>query len=245
MMHRVMMRDYARRNRNYNRDYNRGSENRMRDERYGSTMDHAREQNDFHMLPQMYSNEYAMGGRAFDSNVRNKYTPRGFDSRESDYRYSNPASAESDYERGGDRAMRDRRMDGHYYYPFEVAGRFGKESYYPMYDYASGSPYLTEYELDEWSKRLLHSIDEKYKDTLKKEHIIKEAEEVGVHFDQFTKDEFYVTVLMMYTDYCKTLGTANFDVYLKLAKDWLVDDDIAVKGSEKLAVYHDKIVQGM
>lgn len=233
MMHRIMMRDYARRGRGRGRDM----EDRARN------MDRNREQQDFHMVPQMYSNEYAMGGRAFDGNIRNRYTPHGFDSRVSDYRYSNPASAESDYERSSDRAMRDRRMDGHYYYPFEVAGRFGKESYYPMYDY--GSPYLTERELEDWSKRLLYSIDEKYKDIFKKEHIIKEAEETGIHFDQFTKDEFYVTVLMMYTDYCKTLGNANFDVYLKLAKDWLVDDDIAVKGGEKLAAYHDKIVQGM
>ena len=64
-------------------------------------------------------------------------------------------------------------------------------------------------------------------------------------YNNESKKEFYVTVLMMYTDYCKTLGTANFDVYLKLAKDWLVDDDIAVQGGEKLAAYHDKIVLGM
>lgn len=231
MMRRVMMRDHARgRSRGYDR---RGEDYRMED---------ARMTRDSHM-PQMYSNEYAMGGRAYDG-ARNRYTPRGFDSRESDYRSSDSTYSEPDYERGGDRAMRDRRYDGHIQYPFEVAGRFGRE-FYPRYDFSSGSPYLTERELKEWGDRLLYSIDEKYKDTLKKDHVIKEAEEVGIHFDKFTKEEFYVVVLMMYTDFCKTLGTANFDVYLKLAKDWLCDEDIAVKYSEKLAAYHDTIVEGM
>ena len=34
------------------------------------------------------------------------------------------------------------------------------------------------------------------------------------------------------------------DIYLRLAKDWLEDDDVSVKGGEKLAVYHDCIVEG-
>ena len=239
MMHRIMMRDQARRM-GRGRDNNRGqgdnrgqSDNRMSDQ---------------HMFPpQMYSNEYGMGSRVFDGNTQNRYAPRGFDSRGGNNRAGDMPYANPDYARYGDNAMSGRRSDGNFYtaYPFELAGRFGKEPYYPMYDFSSGSSYLTEQELDEWAERLLHSIDEKYKDTLKQEHVVKEAEEVGIHFDQFTKKEFYVTVLMMYTDYCKTLGTANFDVYLKLAKDWLVDDDIAVQGGEKLAAYHDKIVLGM
>ena len=236
MMHRVMMRDYARRNM---RRYDRRSEDMVRDSAPYSE-DYNRG-GDYHM-PQMYSNEYAMGGRAFDGNTRNRYTPRGFDSRMGDSRYSNPASSESSYAQRSDNAMRNGRYDGHYYYPFEVAGRFGKEHYMP-YDFSSGA-YLSDHEVKEWAARLLHSIDEKYKDTLQKERIIKEAEEVGIHFDKFTKDEFYVVVLMMYTDFCKTLGTANFDTYLKLAKDWLCDEDIAVKYSEKLAAYYDHIVEG-
>lgn len=234
MMHRIMMRDQARRG---GRRYDR----RMEDD-YARRGDMNR--NEDYRMPQMYSNEYAMGGRAYDSASRNRYTPRGFDSRESDYERSNPASSQSYDERGGYMPMRDGRYDGHYYYPFEVAGRFGKE-HYPRYDYASESPYLSEHELKEWSSRLLRSIDEKYKDILHKERVIKQAEEVGIHFDKFTKDEFYVVVLMMYTDFCKTLGTANFDTYLKLAKDWLCDEDIAVKYGEKLAAYYDTIVEGM
>lgn len=237
MMRRIMTRDYARGGRGRSRDY-------ARNEDYAR----GRVGNDYRDMPQMYSNEYAMGGRVYDSNSRNRFTPRGFDSRsESDYGYSNPASSESDYARGSDMAMRNRRYDGHYgypTYPFEIAGRVGRE--YPVFDY--GMPeeaYLSEHELKEWSKRLLREVDEKDKAMLEKEAVLHKAEMLGIEFKKFTKEEFYVAVLMMYTDFCKTLGTANFDIYLKLAKDWLCDDDIAIKYSEKLATYYDTIVEGM
>ena len=230
MMRRIMARDYARRSRGY--DSNRGYDNRSQG------MDN-------HMMPPVYSNEYAMGGRAYDGTSHNRYTPRGFDSREQNYGYGDSAYSQSDNARYSDNAMGDRRSDGHYSYPFEVAGRFGKEHYYPMYDYASKGKRLSENELREWAMQLLQSTEEKYKEVLQKERIVKEAEEVGIHFDHFTKDEFHVVVLMMYTDYGKTLGNANFDVYLKLAKDWLCDEDSALKYGERLAAYYDYIVKGM
>lgn len=238
MLRRMTMRDYAR--------YNRGG--RGRD---SAEMDYNRGGNrgDYRGMPQMYSNEYAMGDRAYDSNSRNRYTPRGFDSRSgADYERSNPAFAEPDYARGGDRAMRDREFDGHYgypVYPFEIAGRVGRE--YPMFDQhmSGGTQYLTEHELKDWAKRLLNEVDEKDKSMLEKEAVLSKVETLGIEFEKFTKEEFYVVVLMMYTDFCKTLGTANFDIYLKLAKDWLCDDDIALRYSEKLAAYHDTIVKGM
>lgn len=228
ILRRKMMRDRMRsEQRDYGYDYNRGGNM------------------DSHMYPpQMYSNEYATGGRAYDGTTHNRFTPRGFDSRGTNSRYGDSTYSQSDNARYGDSAMRDRMSDGHYYYPFEVAGRYGKVPYYPM-DHEGTSPYLTEHELKEWSERLLNSVDEKYKDNVRKDKIFSDAEIHGIRFDKFTKDEFYVTVLMMYTDYCKTLGAVSIDVYLKLAKDWLMDDDIAVKGSEKLAAYHDYIVKGM
>ena len=71
---------------------------------------------------------------------------------------------------------------------------------------------------------------------------IKKAEEMGIKFEMFTPEEFYITTLMMYTDYCKVLGNASLDIYLRLAKAWLMDDDTQVKAGEKLAVYYDEIV---
>ena len=46
--------------------------------------------------------------------------------------------------------------------------------------------------------------------------IRKRANEMGIKFDKYSFEEFYVVVLMKYTDHCKTLGTANMDIYLKL-----------------------------
>lgn len=158
-----------------------------------------------------------------------------------------------------------RRMDGHYpmsagstYYPIEAMGVFN--GYYGMggQDYARGRyrrdytyDYAGDYgenlgkeELEHWNKKLMKEVEDKDKQFFSKENIMRKAQEMGIKFDKFNQEEFYVTALMMYTDYCKTLGTANMDIYLRLAKDWLEDDDVAVKGGEKLAVYYDCIVEG-
>lgn len=66
--------------------------------------------------------------------------------------------------------------------------------------------------------------------------------DIRVEFNKFNEDEFYVTVLMMYTDYKNTLGKGNVDIYIRLAKDFLCDEDASVKYGEKLAVYYEDIV---
>ena len=59
----------------------------------------------------------------------------------------------------------------------------------------------------------------------------------------FGEKELEVATLMVYTDYKRTIGK-NPDMAIRLAYDWLTDDDVAVKGAEKLAVYYDCIVEG-
>ena len=113
-----------------------------------------------------------------------------------------------------------------------------------MYDYAMGNR-LDERELEDWAHELLEEVDDKDREMLKKEKILKRAEEMGIKFDKFSMEEFYTVVLMMFTDYHKTLGTTNMEVYLRLAKDWLCDEDTAVQYGEKLAVYYDAVVEGM
>ena len=52
---------------------------------------------------------------------------------------------------------------------------------------------------------------------------------------------------MVYTDYCDTIKKYvgnNMDIYVGLAKDWLEDKDSELKGSERLAVYKDCIIEG-
>lgn len=179
--------------------------------------------------------------------------------------------ADYDYEmrgRGGDYYG---GMDGNYggaegktYYPIEAMGTFngyygmpqqdyargGRRDYAYGYDYADDyargdfGETLTHQELDRWSRKLMDELEDKDKQFFSRENVMKKAQDMGIKFDKFNEDEFYLTTLMMYTDYCKTLGTANMEIYLRLAKDWLEDKDVSVKGGEKLAVYHDCIVQG-
>lgn len=117
-------------------------------------------------------------------------------------------------------------------------GRYGRDSHKQM-------KYLPDNILNQWSERLKKELDEKDKQMFEKSSIKKKAEEMGIKFDRFSFEEFYVAVLMMYTDYCKTLGSANMDTYLRLAKDWLCDEDVSVKYGEKLAMYYNTIVEGM
>lgn len=123
-------------------------------------------------------------------------------------------------------------------------GRRDYRGYDYGYDYTGDyGENLTKEELTHWAKRLMGEMEDKDKQFFAKENIMRKANEMGIKFDKFNEEEFYVAVLMMYTDYCKTLGSANMDIYLRLAKDWLEDDDVSVKGGEKLAVYHDNIVE--
>lgn len=101
---------------------------------------------------------------------------------------------------------------------------------------------LSKDELEEWCEELTEELDNREKEMLKKDKIMKRAEEMGIKFDHFKPEEYYTTVLMLYTDYKKTLGAASIDIYLKLAKDWLMDDDVEMKHGEKLAAYYDNVV---
>lgn len=112
-------------------------------------------------------------------------------------------------------------------------------------DYAQGEKYLSDKELKMWADKLMRDVEEKDKQFLSRENIRKRADEMGIKFDKYSFEEFYVVVLMKYTDHCKTLGTANMDIYLKLAKDFFEDPDTALRYGEKLAAYYYDIVEGM
>lgn len=166
---------------------------------------------------------------------------------------------EEEYNQDYARARMGRQRDMYGYYPFEVMGRVGYEEMHDPYiddmmydysrgrgmrDYAEGSM-LTNRELMDWSQKLMQELEEKDKAYFKYDNIEKKAKEMGMTFDKYSFDEFYTTVLMMVTDYCKTLGTANPDVYLRLSKDFLEDKDSALKYSDKLSAYYDYVIMGM
>ena len=198
--------------------------------RYGNTPFELRSMEDFEMD--------SARGRGRDSAMDYARSGRGRDNA-------------MDFARGGSRGGRDNAMDyarGRDYgygmdYGYDERDYRMDYGYDYGYDYAMGGK-LEEKEVEDWTHELLEKVDDKDREMLKKEKILKRAEEMGIKFDKFTKEEFYLTTIMLYTDYCKTFGSANIDTYIRMAKDWLMDDDVKVKHGEKLAAYYDYIVKG-
>lgn len=148
----------------------------------------------------------------------------------------------------------DRRYDGRGgYYEGEFRGNTGYgRDYGRDYDYGYnmdmryGSDYadgkfLSGEEVREWKKKLESHMDKAEIEMLSEQNILKRAKDMGIRYDGFTEDELVLTTIMLFTDYCKTLGKSNVDMYVKLALDFLRDDDAAIRGSEKLTAYHDFI----
>lgn len=126
--------------------------------------------------------------------------------------------------------------------------RSGGRDYMNYPDYRSGRDYhkrSTSYDdIKRWSRDLAEDMEDKYKQFFKMEVITAKAEDMGIKFDKFDPFELYVTVLMMFSDYKDALNTANVDIYIKLAKAWLCDDDVAVRYGDKLHAYYTHIVDG-
>ena len=90
----------------------------------------------------------------------------------------------------------------------------------------------------EYHKELEHWIDKlKMHDRFKlpKEEVIRKATSMGVRFNNFDETEFYATYLMLISDFKQIANDPHH--YLALAKEWLEDDDVMRKGSEKLCAY--------
>lgn len=214
---RIMMRDMARR--------------RMRDGRnpYGSRGGYV-------------VSDRARGDYGYDMRGDYNYGDREYASRGGDRTYSRYADETMgrDYERGRQYDMAD-------YGDYGMRSDYGRGANYDYAsrDYAHESTYLSDDELMKFSKRLMNEIEEKDKNFFTAENIKRRAEAMGIKFDHFSFEEFYTTVLMMFTDYSKTLGSANMDIYLRLAKDWLCDEDVSAQYGEKLSTYYDYIVEGM
>ena len=146
--------------------------------------------------------------------------------------------------RGGDMGYRNYDMRGRDYgYPMHG-------QHYPPYDY--GYPYddygdygetLSEKELDHWCEKLKKNLDDQEKQMFHKDIIAQKAKQMGMQMHGFGEKELEVATLMAYTDYKDVIGR-NVDTAIRLGYDWLKDDDVAVKGAEKLAVYYDEIVAG-
>lgn len=197
-----------------------------------------------------------LGRRTMDYTRNSRDMARGRNSRDMrydygnyDYRYDynnyNDYNDYGDYEAGT-------KISGYYgKTPFEMrrdyvrdmrdyARRGGRRDY--GYDYGMES--MSPQEVREWTDALLSQLDDREKEFFKKDKVMKRAEELGVSFNEITPEEFYITVIMLYTDYKKNIGTASIDSYINMAKEWLKDPDSALKYGDKLTAYHDYIIMG-
>lgn len=143
-------------------------------------------------------------------------------------KYPREHSRPMQYELYGVGGMRP-RMD--YNYDYDYGYDYG-------YDYAKESEKEYEKDLHEWAEKL------KKKDRFgwSKEQVVQQSRNMGVKFEEYDEMEFYVTYLMQMSDYPKVANEPH--TYLAMAKEWLEDDDVELKGSEKLCAYLYTIVKG-
>lgn len=209
----------------------------------GAYMEHTRGQGrDYEMDYRDYASEHNRGGVS-PSDYRT------YGSRDSHYsqrprEYSGPGQFEI-YGVGGMRPYnedynsdyrRDYNMDyydGDYRYNRDYRNDYAG-------DYAGQN-------MDEEYKKKLHEWIEKLSSKNRfrqygKEHILQQAKNMGIRFEEFDEDEFYAVYLMMVSDY-PTISN-EYNMYIRMAKDWLEDKDIAVSPSEKICIYLYEIVLG-
>ena len=129
-------------------------------------------------------------------------------------------------------------------YGYDMRGRrdYGYDDY-GYRDYGDYGETLSEKELEHWNKKLMSQLDEREKQMFSKEAVIQRAKAMGAKMEGFGENELYTTCLMIFSDYKRSIG-ANLDLTIKLALDWLNDQDSAVKGAEKLSIYHDEVIMG-
>ena len=113
------------------------------------------------------------------------------------------------------------------------------------HDYHSSDYRLSDDELMEWSKDLYEMVDPKDKYYFTKENFDRKMRDMGMESSYYSMPELYTASLMCYTDYGRSLGTNNLDLYMRMGKDFLCDEDAELQYGEKLAAYYDNIVEGM
>ena len=149
----------------------------------------------------------------------------------------------SDYRNGPMHFESDRRYDP---YPMidERRRRSSTTGRYMRDRHMTGDEKLPEEDIERWTKSLLSEMEERDRQQLKMDTVMKRAQDMGIAFEKFTPEEFYVTVVMLHTDFSKALPAQPIDTYIKMAKAWLCDPDAAKRYGKKLAAYYEEIVNG-
>ena len=103
---------------------------------------------------------------------------------------------------------------------------------------------LDDEDLKEWHEKLLKEIPEQYKHLYKKDNIEQVANQMQIEFEKFKPLELTVTATMIATDYPKSVGYADVNRAVAMAKEWLADEDSKLKYGKKLSAYYDNVVNG-
>ena len=181
------------------------------------------------------------GGYVIDRRGREKGREYEMRNRDMNYDY------EDDYDMRGMHGSRRKYdmeygMDGRYYNPMIM----GMPERYDYYDSRYDMEYnereekrLTNRQMKMWKKNL-ENADGTRGEKYTMEQILPIAQQLGIKFHEFSEEDLCMTVNMLYSDYCKVLGS-DLGMYVKLAKAFLEDDDFDGTGSEKLALYYNFI----
>lgn len=163
-----------------------------------------------------------------------------------DYAEHDMGRTSMDYEQYG-QSGRDYNyeQDAHYgrtYYPIEAMGTFN--GYYGMgEDYGYGRDYgakLSTKELKKWEKDIENADGTRGK-KFDINQVKQVAQQHNIHFDEFRPETLTAVANMLYSDYCKVLG-GDINMYVKLAKAFLEDDDFEGEPEEKVMLYYKCIV---
>lgn len=195
-----------------------------------------------------YDSDFDMDSAGYDG--RNDY---------GDYRGQDYQGNDMDYQRDrqsdrhkmpfrlyGSIDMQDMARKRNYYSPYvKEKAMNGHYSYPPLYmrDFAS-SEKLDKEDLKKWYEQLCEEIPEQYKSLYKKDKIEEIAEQMQISFKKYEPMELVVATVMIATDYPKSIGYADINRNVAMAKEWLEDKDSNVKGSEKLSAYYDNVIKG-
>jgi len=183
--------------------------------------------------------DYEHGSMAGVDMARSReYNSSGYD--RNDYRY--------DYAMGGRSGEYDReysRDNTNYgydmnYYPVRRSGYFNYNTYggdmRSGRDYGENDYKLTPTEIRKWDKELKTEGA-----PFNVEQVRQIAQQHNIRFDEFTPELLTAVANMMYTDYKDTVK-GDMSMFVKLAKDFLCDDDFDGEPEEKAYLYYTAIV---
>jgi len=104
-------------------------------------------------------------------------------------------------------------------------------------DYAEENYKLTPSEIRKWEKELKKENGSAFTT----DQVRQIAQQQGIRFDEFTPELLTVIANMMYSDYGETVK-GDISTFVKLAKDFLCDEDFDGEPEEKAYLYYNAIV---